>query len=274
LTNRRTVLRAAALLAALGASTRASAQAAAGPLAIGDTFILHSTVLGEQRRINVYNAPKAGDAKPLPVLYMPDGGLEEDFLHVAGLLQVSIANGTMRPFMLVGIENTQRRRDMTGPSDHPRDRSIAPVIGGSAAFRRFIREELMPAVKARYRTTNETAIIGESLAGLFVMETLFQAPELFDTYIAIDPSVWWNHEYLLGAGAVQVRTRPLTGKALYVGVSGEPGMPALSGRLRQVLETAGKAGLRFELTPFFEESHATIYHPAALKALRTVFKPQ
>jgi predicted alpha/beta superfamily hydrolase len=274
LTNRRTVLRAAALLAALGASTRASAQAAAGPLAIGDTFILHSTVLGEQRRINVYNAPKAGDAKPLPVLYMPDGGLEEDFLHVAGLLQVSIANGTMRPFMLVGIENTQRRRDMTGPSDDPRDRSIAPVIGGSAAFRRFIREELMPAVKARYRTTNETAIIGESLAGLFVMETLFQAPELFDTYIAIDPSVWWNHEYLLGAGAVQVRTRPLTGKALYVGVSGEPGMPALSGRLRQVLETAGKAGLRFELTPFFEESHATIYHPAALKALRTVFKPQ
>ncbi len=137
MTNRRTVLRAAALLAALGASSRASAQAAAGPLAIGDTFTLHSTVLGEQRRINVYNAPSGPDAKPLPVLYMPDGGLAEDFLHVAGLLQVSIANGTMRPFMLVGIENTQRRRDMTGPSDDPRDRSIAPVIGGSAAFRRL-----------------------------------------------------------------------------------------------------------------------------------------
>ncbi len=124
----------------------------------------------------------------------------------------------------------------------------------------------MPAVKARYRTTNETAIIGESLAGLFVMETLFQAPELFDTYIAIDPSVWWNHEYLLGAGAAQMRTRPFAGKSLYVGVSGEPGMPALSGRLRQVLETAGKSGLRFELTPFPEESHATIYHPAALQS--------
>jgi hypothetical protein len=86
--------------------------------------------------------------------------------------------------------------------------------------------------------------------------------------------VWWNHEYLLGAGAVQVRTRQFAGKALYVGVSGEPGMPALSGRLRQVLETAGKSGLRFELTPFPEESHGTIYHPAALRALRTVFKPQ
>ncbi|MEK0397284.1 alpha/beta hydrolase-fold protein, partial [Lactobacillus delbrueckii] len=90
--------------------------------------------------------------------------------------------------------------------------------------------ELMPAVKARYRTTNETAIIGESLAGLFVMETLFQTPELFDTYIAIDPSVWWNHEYLLKAGA-PAGTRQFGGKTLYVGVSNEPGMPALSGRL-------------------------------------------
>jgi enterochelin esterase-like enzyme len=51
----------------------------------------------------------------LPVLYMPDGGMAEDFLHVAGLVQVSVGNGTMRPFLLVGIENTQRRRDMTGP---------------------------------------------------------------------------------------------------------------------------------------------------------------
>lgn len=273
MTNRRTVLRSAALLAALAAGKGASAQPAIGTLAIGDTFTLHSAVLGEQRRINVYNPPKGVDAKPLPVFYMPDGGMNEDFLHIAGLLQVSIANGSMRPFMLVGIENTQRRRDMTGPSDDPRDRAIAPVIGGAAAFRRFIREELMPAVKARYRTTNETAIIGESLAGLFVMETLFQTPELFDTYIAIDPSVWWNHEYLLKAGAPP-GTRQFGGKTLYVGVSNEPGMPALSGRLKQVLETAGKSGLSFSLTPFPEESHGTIYHPAALRAVRTVFKPQ
>ena len=278
MTNRRSLasaaLRGAAALALFSAGARASAQVAPGPLAIGDTFTLSSAVLGENRRINVYNAPKERDAKPLPVLYMPDGGLAEDFLHIAGLLQVSVANGTMRPFMLVGIENTQRRRDMTGPSEDPRDRSIAPVIGGSGAFRRFMRDELMPAIRTRYRTTGETAIIGESLAGLFVMETLFQAPEMFDTYIAIDPSVWWNREHLLLDGAAQLRTRRFAGKSLYVGSSGEPGMPALSARLQQVLETAGKSGLRFELSAFPEESHGTIYHPAALRAFRAVFKPQ
>src|SRR3712207_4681744 len=120
----------------------------------------------------------------LPVLYMPDGGIAEDFLHVAGLLQVSVGNGTMRPFLLVGIENTERRRDMTGPTDNEDDKKIAPRVGGSKAFRKFIRDELMPQVRSRYRTTEETAVVGESLAGLFVIETFLVEPDLFDTYIA------------------------------------------------------------------------------------------
>ena len=51
---------------------------------------------------------------------------------------------TMRPFILVGIENTQRRRDLTGSTTNAEDRKIAPRVGGSAAFRQFICEKLMP----------------------------------------------------------------------------------------------------------------------------------
>jgi len=123
---------------------------------------------------------------------MPDGGVAEDFIHVAGLVQVLTGNGTMRPFILVGIENTERRRDLSGPTDNAEDKKIAPRVGGSQPFRTFIRSELMPAVRARYRTTDETAIVGESLAGLFVVETCLKEPDLFNTYIAFDPSLWWN----------------------------------------------------------------------------------
>src|SRR3712207_5798003 len=144
----------------------------------------------------------------LPVLYMPDGGVAEDFLHVAGLVQVSVGNGTMRPFLLVGIENTERRRDLTGPTSNAEDRKIAPRVGGSAAFRRFIRAELMPEVKRRYRTVGETAIVGESLAGLFVVETFFLEPDLFDTYVAIDPSLWWNDGELVSRAGERLRARP------------------------------------------------------------------
>ena len=85
------------------------------PLTVGETFTLDSKVLGELRRINVY-PPTAYSQSPdtrLPVLYMPDGGMAEDFLHIAGLVHVLVGNGSIRPFLLVGIENTQRRRDLT-----------------------------------------------------------------------------------------------------------------------------------------------------------------
>lgn len=68
--------------------------------------------------------------------------------------------------------DTERRRDLTGATTDPEDRKIAPRVGGSQAFRAFIRSELVPQVAERYRITGEPAIVGESLAGLFVLETL------------------------------------------------------------------------------------------------------
>src|SRR4029078_10794105 len=123
---------------------------------IGESFAIDSGVLGERRRGNVFVPTIYGQKvdAPMPVLYMPDGGLDEDFLHIAGLVQVLVSDGSMRPFMLVGIPNTVRRRDLRGPTTKGEDLKIARVVGRSAEFRRFIREELMPEVRARYRTTD------------------------------------------------------------------------------------------------------------------------
>jgi predicted alpha/beta superfamily hydrolase len=231
--------------------------------------------LGERRRINVYLPPAYGGrpAARLPVLYMPDGGLGEDFLHVAGLVQVLTGNGTMRPFVLVGIENTERRRDMTGPTDDPDDRRIAPRVGGSAAFRRFIRTELMPEVRARYRTTGETAVVGESLAGLFVVETFLREPDLFGAYLAFDPSLWWDRARLVEGAADVLRARRAAPATLFLATSGEPELAGLAGRLAGVLAAGAFPGLTWHHVPFPDETHATVYHPAALRAFRTVFRP-
>src|SRR3954464_6095300 len=74
---------------------RAFSDDQAAPLVIGETFTINSKALGEARRINVYQPPGYAEtaAARLPVLYMPDGGIAEDFLHVAGLVQVSVSNG-------------------------------------------------------------------------------------------------------------------------------------------------------------------------------------
>jgi len=263
---------------ALGAALPADAapvSSPAAPLAIGDTFTIASKTLGETRRINVYAPPEYARSPilRLPVLYMPDGGLGEDFLHVAGLVQVSVGNGTMRPFLLVGIENTERRRDMTGPTEVASDRKIAPHVGGSAAFRAFLREELQPEIRARYRTTGETAIVGESLAGLFVVETFFLEPGLFDTYIAFDPSLWWNGHQLVDLAAGRLRARPGLQKTLWFASSDEKGIVEDTERLAAILQKDAPAGLRWHYERMPEETHGTIYHPAALRAFRALWKP-
>ncbi|HEX8386383.1 MAG TPA: alpha/beta hydrolase-fold protein [Rubricoccaceae bacterium] len=246
----------------------------AAPLVIGETFTLPSSVLGETRRINVY-APYGyaeSDTLRLPVLYMPDGGVQEDFLHVAGLVQILSLNGGMRPHLLVGIENTERRRDLTGPTEVAADRAIAPRVGGSAAFRAFLRDELRPAVDSLYRTTGETAIVGESLAGLFVVETLLLEPTLFDTYVAIDPSLWWNGGRLAADAAALIQRAPGAGKTLYLATSSE-GEVEVAERFADVLGTGGAGGLRVHDVHLPEETHLTVYHPAALGAFRAVLAP-
>lgn len=205
-------------------------------------------------------------------MYMPDGGIAEDFLHVAGLVQVSVGNETMRPFLLVGIENTERRRDMTGPTENEKDKKIAPRVGGSAAFRRFIRDELMPQVKKRYRTTAETAIVGESLAGLFVVETFLLEPDLFDTYIAFDPSLWWNDHKMVDGAAECLRANPKLNKTLYFASSGED-TAEFTQRFADTLEKNAASSVHWHYEKMPDEKHSTVYHPAALRAFRALFKP-
>lgn len=189
-----------------------------------------------------------------------------------------VSNGGMRACVLVGIPNTHRRRDMTGPTSSAEDRAIAPVVGGSATFRRFIKEELMPVVRGRYRTTGEAAIVGESLAGLFVVETLAREPEMFQTYIAIDPSLWWDNDGVLSAVESQTGPSSAAGagrKRLFVASSGDS---ELSGRVTRLVDSLRSrygrdGGVVVDYLPMPGERHATIYHPAALRAFRDVLAP-
>jgi predicted alpha/beta superfamily hydrolase len=252
---------------------RPAAASASSPLTFGESFTIQSAVLAETRRINVYVPPVYGEAADArrPVLYMPDGGMAEDFLHVAGLVQVSVGNGTMRPVVLVGIENTERRRDLTGPTENAEDRKVAPRVGGAAPFRAFIRRELMPVIGSRYRTTPETAIVGESLAGLFVVETLLLEPDLFTTYLAFDPSLWWNDGALVKSAAARLKRGEMA-RTLYFACSSED-RGDLCPQLAATLKSNAPANLTWHYEPMPGEKHATIFHPAAILAFRRVLKP-
>lgn len=258
---------------AVGSAGRAVASE---PVPPHQSFTLKSVGLKETRRINVYLPPgyEAAGGTRYPVLYMPDGGVKEDFPHVATTVDTAIRAGEVRPLIVVGIENTERRRDMTGPTEVDEDRKIAPRVGGSAAFRGFIRDELMPRVRRRYRVTDETAIIGESLAGLFIVETFFLEPELFNTYIALSPSLWWNGEDLVRKAGERLKARPQLRKVLYLSSADEDNIAPAAARLAEMLRTSAPAGLRWQCEPRPDLRHDTIYRAVSPQVLRKWFAPE
>ena len=233
-----------------------------------DTFTIQSKLVGEVRTMNVWTPPSYKvSQESLPVLYMPDGGLEEDFPHIANTLADLISKNKIQPIILVGIENTKRKKDLTGPTQVEEDKEIAPEVGQSADFRAFINQELIPEINKKYRTTVKKGIIGESLAGLFVMETFLLQPDNFDFYIAFDPSLWWNNHHYDKNAAKYVANFPDKKITLWFATSSATGMHKAAKNMVKVLEKIPSDQLSWKYSDESKEKHHTIFRATKEKAI-------
>ncbi|MCO5793632.1 MAG: alpha/beta hydrolase [Blastomonas sp.] len=251
----------------------ASAAAQPVPITVGETHTLASKPLAQERVVNVYlPAEYATSAKTYPVLYLIDGGLDQDFLHIAGTSALGALWARSQDVIVVGIATMDRRRELTGPTQDAALIKEFPTAGGSAAFRVFIRDEVMPMVAKSYRTSGETGVIGESLAGLFIVETYLNEPDLFDHYAAISPSLWWDDERLAKASAALLAKRTAKPHRLYLTIADE-GREMQTGvdRLTAALGASSRSGQSWCYAPRPDLTHATIYHTVSPEALQYLF---
>lgn len=241
----------------------------APPGPVVQTFQLPSAALGEIRTVHVHVPPGVDPAARLPVLYALDGGLDEDLPHIAATIDRLVAERAIAPLRLVGIPNTQRRRDLTEPTAIEEERQIAPVVGGAAAFRQFVVDELIPAVEARHPCTGQRALVGESLAGAFVVGTFLRAPAVFERSIAISPSLWWNRGALLAEAPALLSAAPAgMARVLWFASADEADIVARSEQLAALLQRAAPRGLVWSYQPLPHEQHGTIFRAAEATAYR------
>lgn len=244
------------------------------PIPVHETFKIDSKAIGETRTINVWTPEDYTKTKDsLPVMYMPDGGTAEDFPHIANTMVELIKDKKIPPFILVGIENTVRRRDLSGSTEVEKDKEIAPVIGGATKFRAFINDELFPDINKRYRTKSTKGIIGESLAGLFIMETFMTQPEMFDYYIAMDPSLWWNNHYLVRTAKEHLAEFPEGNKRLWFAGSSASDISKHTKNLAKILTAENNKNIIFQYSNEPKEEHQTIYRATKEKALIWTLNP-
>ncbi|MFC3032432.1 alpha/beta hydrolase [Pseudoalteromonas fenneropenaei] len=261
----------APLVCAEQAAVVKQARAAAQPLVMGEQFLISSAYLTRARQINVslptdyQNQP----AQSYPLIVVLDGGLDQDFPHLAGLAQfLSFPWLKQMPAsIVVGLSNDDRKHDFTFPSQDPRDLADFPTTGGSAQFIQFITEGLLPELAERYRINEQRVLIGQSLGGLLASEILQSHTKLFSHYLIVSPSLWWDNGSLL--------KRPLVAQQHFskvfvaVGKEGEVMEGDAQAWHQKLQQQYGVASVAFQFYP--ELNHGDTLHLAAYDGLKWLF---
>jgi predicted alpha/beta superfamily hydrolase len=203
------------------------AQVQQGAITIGKVDSITSTILGEKRKFWVHvpndNATGLYADRSYPVVYVLDG---PQFFHsVTGLLHhmsISNNNSVCPPMIVVAISNTDRSRDLTPTrmeSLHYADDRLTKTSGGGEHFIAFLEKELKPYIESHYPVAPYSMLVGHSLGGLFAIHTFFHHADLFNSYVAIDPSLWWDNQSLLLYADTLEQTRHLKNRALYLAIA-------------------------------------------------------
>jgi predicted alpha/beta superfamily hydrolase len=243
------------------------------PFVIGEIREINSTILGEKRTLNIHLPAQYDTSKSYPVIYLLDGSAHEDFLHIVGLAQFFNMQYTMPEMIIVGIANVDRKRDFTFPTTNADLKKEFPTTGGSEKFIQFIEKELQPFVTQNYKTTKENYLIGQSLGGLLASEILLKKPTLFNHYLIVSPSLWWDDESLLKSAENTIAKTDYTNVYVYIAVgSDEPKiMVKDANSFYKALIKSSSKDFTVNFMRLDKENHATVLHQAINEAFRLLF---
>jgi uncharacterized protein len=268
---------------AFGQSAKAKPTDQEKPFVLGVVDEIQSVQLGEKRILNIYlpQGYKKNDTARYAVIYLLDGSADEDFIHIAGLVQFNNFPWINRvpKSIVVGIANTDRRRDFTFPTTILKDKERYKTAGQSEKFIAFIEKELQPYIESKYKTNDTKTIIGQSLGGLLAAEILFKKPALFNKYIIISPSIWWDNGSILNIQSKFSQETDHQQTDIYIAVGKEGPTPTDIPRvmetdahlLAEKIRASKNKNIQVHFDYLPQEDHATISHQAALNAFRLLY---
>jgi len=251
------------------------------PYVVADVIVIHSKILNEDRKIFVYNPDDVGGnvLPAYPVLYLIE---ENDMPMVTGTVKyLSSYNEQIPAMLVVGIDGgNDRIRDLTpthalydnmGKLDTSSD-SWLKSSGGGDKFLQFVREEVMPYVEQHYRTAPFKILAGHSVGGLTSLYALVAHPDMFNAYIAVSPSLWWDRGAMLSLARSKLNIPNGEKTFLYVADCPEVGPfhTYMSGFL-SLLKEKRPAGLSYSHRFYVTETHGSIAAKAYYDGLRFLY---
>lgn len=224
-------------------------------------LVIKSEVLGEERTVLIrtpFGYERNGQR--YPVLYMTDG--DAHIQHTSSTIEFLARNGRMPEMIIVGITNTDRGRDLTptrSTQTRPDGKLLFPTSGGADKFIKFIETELMPTIEAKYRTQPYRMFAGHSLGGLFAIHVMMTRPELFNSYIAVSPSLQWEDQLLVKRAEQFFTNRKEFKKTLFFSLGNEQGGIAAGFKnFKELLGRYKPEGFVWEAVQLEDEDHGSV----------------
>jgi len=237
---------------------------------IGYSIKIKSNVLNEDRTIFVYLPDNYKEnQKSFHVLYLLDA--ETNFKNTCGVVDIltSVENMARSSFIpeliVIGIPNTDRMRDLTPTHDRKFD-----IGGGGDNFLKFLGEELIPFVDKNYRTEPFRILEGHSIGGMFAMYTFISDTSLFDAYIVVSPSMYWDEQIMLSKITDFFKTNPSLQKQLYITLANEPAFMFVNETI-DIFKKEAPAGLRWEFKKDTTETHEIAPLRSTYEGLRYIY---
>ena len=252
-------------------SSAAIAQPATGTV---KRLTIKSAVLGEDRIVLV-RTPAGYESNKVsyPVLYMTDG--DGHMGHTASTIEFLTQNGRISDLIVVGVTNTDRTRDLTPAKSTDKDPAgnlRFPTSGGADNFLKFFQTELIPEIEKQYRVQPYRIFAGHSLGGLFAIHAMISKPGLFNSYIAVSPSLQWENGEALKRAQDFLKNQKEFKATLFVSLGNEPGPIGESfDSFKDALSKSNIKGFEWQAERMADEDHGSVVLRSHYFGLRKVF---
>jgi predicted alpha/beta superfamily hydrolase len=242
------------------------AQQKKSDFVIGEKISIESKVLNERKTIVVippYNYKDRPDEK-FPVVYVLDPG--NNLFATFGIVNYYSDILKIIPRMIiVGIVSNDREKDYL-----PTPSKEQPTGGGADKFLRFINSELVTLIDSTYPANSERCIIGHSAGGLFAIYALENQPELFNSFICIDPSLWYDDQSCIKEMPEFLKNNKKIKKSIFISLSNEKEMGVFP--FIEVLEKYAPEGINWDYIHYKSETHNSLGFKSICAGFEMIYK--
>lgn len=236
-------------------------------LSIGDRVSINSEIFDDNRELLVYFPPSyyLQENEKYPVLYIVDA--DYNFHYVTGLIELLSSISENIPEMLVvGLsgKGTKTYRKQSKPPYDVKDKGTADIT------LKFFEHELIPYIEKNYKASNYKILAGHSIGGLFSTYAMLSKDQLFNAFIAISPSLWWEDQAVKRVTQDKFKAKQLSNAQYYITLANEKGM-GVHGFV-ELLQSKGPRSLKLQFKHFPDESHGSVGLPSYRWALQDLFK--